>query len=497
MLADVTLTEFGSGSDRSFATARAMLQSVGYTEERLCEQLGIESTRDLDKADRTKVTDLFVQIFYLGRAIPAMLLETSLPSATVEALYEISLIQDHEGRAYSPVRLSPVGDLYVASDRTVDLDETPIHSNPEHVFSGDNLNTLTFLPLIPREPKGIFLDMGTGCGVAALRAARSATSAWGTDISERCIRFAEFNRRLNGIENVKFATSDLFGSLEGQRFDCIVAHLPYEMSFRNQAVYADGGDDGEALVRRFITQLPPHANPGCETLLIFMTTDREDETVEQRIRRWLGNSSNDFDVVVLTTGALPVAPFAGTVIESYKDPKLLEQYMETFERLRVTQILYCAVMLKRLCAGETREPLTLRRLTQPDLSYEKLSWLHTWERDRPNFDFMSSYPALSPTMNLVTRHQWRDGELAPVEYRVTNTDPLDVDIPCPAWVAFLISLCNGERSGRELYETVKQRAFLSEGSFGEAIRSLGSAGVLRFDHSLAEPLEPEPAQQES
>ena len=50
------------------------------------------------------------------------------------------------------------------------------------------------------------------------------------DVNPRALDFARFNARLNGISNVEFIEGDLFGSLEGEKFDLVVSNPPFVIS---------------------------------------------------------------------------------------------------------------------------------------------------------------------------------------------------------------------------------------------------------------------------
>ena len=73
------------------------------------------------------------------------------------------------------------------------------------------------------------LDIGTGSGAVALATAfeRPDLQVTAVDVSPEALKIAEYNRKKYKLENVKLLQSDLFSSLDKQRFDCIAANLPY------------------------------------------------------------------------------------------------------------------------------------------------------------------------------------------------------------------------------------------------------------------------------
>ena len=63
------------------------------------------------------------------------------------------------------------------------------------------------------------LDIGTGSGILAIEAARSAAAVTGIDINDRATRFASFNASLNGVSNSDFQTCDLMSHTAVDRYE--------------------------------------------------------------------------------------------------------------------------------------------------------------------------------------------------------------------------------------------------------------------------------------
>jgi release factor glutamine methyltransferase len=132
------------------------------------------------------------------------------------------------------------------------------------------------LALAPRPSR--MLDVGTGSGILAITLALELPHATvtATDISAPALAVAEQNARTLGTDRIRFVTSDLFATLDGARFDCIVSNPPYvassealEPQVRDYepatALYA--GDDGLAIYRRLIPEAFAHLEPAGYLLL--------------------------------------------------------------------------------------------------------------------------------------------------------------------------------------------------------------------------------------
>src|SRR5262249_30026279 len=142
---------------------------------------------------------------------------------------------------YGTVFLYPVASLYIASDRGMAIDKSDITSEREVVYPAITTNTRRFLDSLPETPCEDLLDLCSGSGIAAfVGAVHYARQAWSCDLAERSVRFAEFNRRLNGIENVTCLQGDLYRPVVDLTFDRIVAHPPYVPSEGQEVLFRDG-----------------------------------------------------------------------------------------------------------------------------------------------------------------------------------------------------------------------------------------------------------------
>jgi release factor glutamine methyltransferase len=115
------------------------------------------------------------------------------------------------------------------------------------------------------------LDLGTGSGCIAVSLARFLPNIriTATDISDKAIKLAKSNARLNNVaDKITFIHSDLFSDL-GFRisdFDVIVSNPPYiptaeivhlQSEIRHEPIIAlDGGSDGLDFYRRIISNSP-------------------------------------------------------------------------------------------------------------------------------------------------------------------------------------------------------------------------------------------------
>jgi len=125
-----------------------------------------------------------------------------------------------------------------------------------------------------QNPKSKILDVGTGSGVIALTLAAAFPEAevHAVDVSEEALALVRENaERLGLSERVHFTKRNLLENFD-EKFDLIVANLPYismqdrkslsREVLRDPEVALFGGERGDELIRELIEQAPAHLRPG-------------------------------------------------------------------------------------------------------------------------------------------------------------------------------------------------------------------------------------------
>lgn len=84
---------------------------------------------------------------------------------------------------------------------------------------------LEFLEPLPLKGK-TFLELGCGCGIISIAAARKGAAVTSTDINQTALDMLAQNAKDNAVA-LEILYSDLFEKLSGRRFDYIVINPPY------------------------------------------------------------------------------------------------------------------------------------------------------------------------------------------------------------------------------------------------------------------------------
>ncbi|MDI9892445.1 DUF7059 domain-containing protein [Microbacterium sp. IEGM 1404] len=241
-----------------------------------------------------------------------------------------------------------------------DLDEAALGGPlPEdHVLGvGGASQTLATLQLTWRG--GSALDLGTGCGIQALRLRRLVPRVVATDISERALRFTRLNALLNDVDGIETRLGSLFEPVDGETFDRVASNPPFVITPRVAGVpayeYRDGGLEGDALVASVISSVGAHLAPGGVAQSLGNWEYRESESGLDRVHGWVDTS---LDAWVIEREVLDPLAYAelwvrdgGTIPGTPEYARLIGAWLDDFASRGVTGIGFGYVLLRRPLAG--------------------------------------------------------------------------------------------------------------------------------------------------
>ncbi len=414
--------------------------------KRLFDECGFNERGFAGPAGEDDAKALLASLFLQAADIPKQRADEVLPAPGVEPLLELGLVELVDRAYRAAVLLYPLAGLHIASDFPGrDL------AGEDFVFPAISQQTWEYLSILPDTPCDSFLEIGTGSGAAALLAARYARAVTATDISPRCLHFAEFNRRLNAVEGVRFLHSDVFDALPpGETYDRIAAHPPYVPWTGEQEAYRHGGPDGEAVLRRVLAGLEQRLRPGGTCHLAAMGLDTRDTPLEHRIRGMLEPMPADLLVAERETlSPLEfVLPWKEGEDMSFEEAWGLSQVLQA---AGATALVRCSILIGRPL-GDCQNR-TFRRRAGPaagalelaeELARERREW--SWE------SLLAAAPELAGEVQLETLSLPSEEGWQPRTRILESANPFVFRTDCPQWTADLLPQLDGRRTLGELLE---------------------------------------------
>ncbi|GAB3124336.1 DUF7059 domain-containing protein [Glaciibacter psychrotolerans] len=350
-----------------------------------------------EKLGRDEPSATLARVFVLGLPVPRADLDAALPtlgSAGAEALGLVTAGEPGEDTAQSGL-LQPLLDLrpYSFIDGhgagswwiVSDLGELALGQalGENHVL-GVGGASLTLAGLMIPTPVESALDLGTGCGIQAMHAARHATRVVATDISTRALELAALNAELNGIRNIEFRLGSLFDPVAGERFDHIISNPPFVITPRTEGVpsyeYRDGGLVGDAIVEAVVRGAAEHLTPDGVAQLLGNWEYHAEADAFERLRGWLDtplDGSAPLDAWIIEREAQWPTDYAetwirdgGTRPDTADFDRLYGAWLDDFEARGVSQVGFGYMLLRRPAPRSPQstqpraaaEPARLRRL---------------------------------------------------------------------------------------------------------------------------------------
>jgi len=134
----------------------------------------------------------------------------------------------------------------------------------------------------------VVLDMGTGCGILGILAAKKAKKVVAIDVNPHAVSCTQMNAKLNGVAGkMDIRLGNLFEPMEGnEKFNVIVFNAPYLPSERSeQKTWIErawaGGPSGMELVDQFISEAPRYLMEKGKIVLVQSTLSNVDETIRK------------------------------------------------------------------------------------------------------------------------------------------------------------------------------------------------------------------------
>lgn len=286
---------------------RQHLDRAPYTSAELTALLGraappgsdtIEAS--LDATREVSAANALIRLFLLGATLEETAIGAALDSLLAELCFEMGLLERFDGCIAATVVIVPVDDLLFASDtfRRLGSDQAHGFVLPASTHAAGFLRRITF-----RDNVKTALDLGCGCGVHALLAARHCDRVVASDVSEAALTYTKFNAILNNISNVETRHGSLFEPVADERFDLIVSNPPLVIGPGGQYEYRDNDLELDQFCAALAAGAPRHLRKGGHLQMLCEWVAVNKQPWEQRLGGWL--ELNGCDAWILHTGSVP------------------------------------------------------------------------------------------------------------------------------------------------------------------------------------------------
>ena len=374
----------------SIVALRADLAAAGYTADAVRAAWGALADDAIGRgllaparrglADRADALAVLCRLLFLGDPASVTDVDAALPTAGAAGLERLGLVRLGADTVTPTALLRPQGyadaggsgQWWIVSD----LDEAALGGAlPTGHVLGVGGASLTLAGLQLDTPAQRVLDLGTGCGIQALRARRSAPRVVATDVSERALRFTLLNAALNDVDGVEVRHGSLFEPVAGEEFDRVVSNPPFVITPRVAGVpeyeYRDAGFAGDDLVAAFVSGVGDVLAPGGTAQLLGNWEYREDADGLERVRAWVAASAHPLDAWIVERERLDPLAYAelwvrdgGTTPGSPEYARLIDAWLADFAERGVTSVGFGYLLLRRTPIG--MPPLArYERVTQP------------------------------------------------------------------------------------------------------------------------------------
>jgi methylase of polypeptide subunit release factors len=499
------------GSAEEFARCRDFLRAAGFDERAVTSTLKISDisqipyvdTAAIDSDSVSPVLLALIDFFVLGNVVTADGLLTRCGEAAFTAFAGLDLIRDARrfaalaaldllgGSVICPISLYPVDGLLIASDRRIYVGGDAVPIPADVVFSAHDSGTLKMLRLLPTAA-GDALDLCGGSGVGALHLARNGSRAATADITARSAHFAAFNARLNGIE-IEILRGDLYAPVASREFDLICAHPPWVPSTGDAMAFRDGGDTGEAIVERVFAGLGKHLRQGGTGVVVSLGRDGRDARYEQRVRRWLGHTGRDCDVILGVDHTLSIADTIESIrrLHLNNDAEKAERMAARFRELGTEQFVYGAVLVRRTAAAVAEPPLRLRMSSAATANDFDRVFAWRQHRRRPEFvDWLTAArPRLCPQLESNVRSVVRNGVMVAESAILTAKRPLAAAVRPDVWIARLLERLEGTQTVEQTFDAARHAgqmpADFTLAAFADLVDQMIERGLLDVDTPAA------------
>ncbi|MEL7448494.1 MAG: methyltransferase [Pseudomonadota bacterium] len=341
-------------ADREDAAVIAgSLRDAGYTQDAVAGLLdfsGLAAPPEQLDALRARAAEntalaLHARLWFLGDTVPVADARAHLTD--LERWASAGLLRVQGEDVVPEVAITARHDLFIVADTPA---EVRTGAPVDHVM-GPAQSTVLVERAMVEAPMASCLDLGTGSGYLALRAAAHTEAVTATDVNERAVAMTCFNAQLNGVENINVLNGSLYEPVADRQFDLIVCSPPYVISPGDGLMFCESGWRGDLFCRQLLRQAAGHLADGGLCQAVCNWGHGADQSWQDTIAEWF----NDLgcDAMVLGGDWQDAADYATNWIRDTRArgadtfEREHPRWMAYFESEGIEKVSYGVVTLRR------------------------------------------------------------------------------------------------------------------------------------------------------
>ncbi|ADH93387.1 methyltransferase domain-containing protein [Arcanobacterium haemolyticum] len=454
---------------RFFDQLRADLRD--FTPERITAELGAGALAALARDEAVPAelaarragsqVGALVRLWWVGDTLSDHDLALALPKTVAAGGYDIpELFEEVKNGKRAKFQIVPVesrhGVIWLASDRG---SLQGARHTTDHVM-GVGGATRTLASLATYQAGDSVLDLGTGCGIHAIIAAKAGAHATATDISQRALDYAQFNARLNGV-TINTRIGSLFEPVAGETFSVVVSNPPFVITpsdVRDSVgtlEYRDGGAPGDTLAATVVAGLDAHVAPDGNAYMLANWEIEAGHEWNEHPQAWFAQTNAD--AIVIQREVIPADAYVemwlhdGGLRAGHPDyAPAYRAWINDFAKRNVTHVGFGYVLVR---ASETSQPWhvfhDLRGQMPPNV-HDALERMWSAKNVTPE-----TLPALHLSANDLAEHRrYHPGETEPWLITFSSNSAFSDEMQADTALAGFLSVCDGELSAGAIMDAL-------------------------------------------
>jgi hypothetical protein len=249
-------------------------------------------------------------------------------------------------------------------------------------------------------------------------------------------------------------------------------------------IWRDGGVSGEEIVTRIIQSLPKYLRPGGEFFGLFAAAESNTIRLEQRVRRWLGDSESEFDVVFAGKKQFSAAQVASFVAQRALtpvdiDPAKVEKHLRA---AGLTHYAHGVLGVRR----HAREGAAWTFRTEFSAKSNGASFPYIFDcnsqKTLPLSKLRQLRPSLAADLRIKETHQVDAGKLRRTDLVLECDRPFHHAVKTDTWIRPLMDRFTGRATIEQIYAEASLAQILPAGlsltQFIEVLQALFGRGYL-------------------